>query len=109
MEVSLARAQEFLDKVREAYSNAADNPGDSHPFPIGFDFALSVGYPEDLLRSLAESSVQRFTGVSNVSVFAEITAGSTILDFGCGSGTDSLIPAAKTGSEGRVHGVDFSP
>ena len=109
MAVSLAQVQELLDKVREAYSNAAANPGDSHPFPNGFDFALSVGYPEDLLRSLAESAVQRFTGVSNVSVFPEITAGSTILDFDCGSGTDSLIAAAKTGSEGKVHRVDFSP
>lgn len=109
MQVDLAQAHELRDKVREAYSNAADSPGDSHPFPIGYAFALSVGYPEDLLQSLPQSSIERFTGVSNVSVFADITAGSTILDFGCGSGTDSLIAAAKTGPGGRVYGVDFSP
>lgn len=108
MQVNLTQAQELLDKVREAYSKAADSPEDSHPFPIGYDFALSVGYPEALLQSLPQSSVQRFTGVSNVSVFAEIPAGSCVLDFGCGSGTDSLIAAAKTGSEGQVCGVDFS-
>ena len=109
MQVRLAQARELLDKVREAYSNAADSPGESHPFPIGYDFALSVGYPEDLLQSLPQNSVERFTGVSNVPVFAEIPAGSTILDLGCGSGTDSLIAAAKTGPGGRVYGVDFSP
>ncbi len=99
---------ELLSKVREAYSNASDNPGGSHPFPLGFDFAVSLGYPEELLQGLPQSSVERFTGVSNVSVFAEIPAGSTVLDLGCGGGTDSLIAAGKTGSTGRVFGVDFS-
>ena len=108
MQVDFAQTQELLDKVREAYSNAADSPGDAHPFPMGYDFALSLGYPEDLLKRLPESSIRRFTGVSNVSIFAEIPAGSTILDLGCGSGTDSLIAGEKTGSEGRVYGVDFS-
>ena len=109
MQIDSTLADELLDKVREAYSKAADSPLDSHPFPIGYDFALSLGYPEDLLQSLPESSVERFTGVSNVSVFAEIPAGSTVLDLGCGGGTDSLIAAAKTGPDGRVYGVDFSP
>lgn len=108
MQIDSPQAQELLEKVREAYSNAAESPGDSHPFPLGYDFALSLGYPEDVLQSLPESSVRRFTGVSNVSIFAKIPAGSTVLDFGCGSGTDSLIAATKTGPTGRVYGVDFS-
>ncbi len=99
----------LLGKVREAYSEASDDPGGSHPFPLGIDFALSLGYPEELLRGLPQSSVDRFTGVSNVSVVAEIPAGSMVLDFGCGGGTDSLIAVGKTGPDGRVHGVDFSP
>lgn len=109
MQVDLAQAHKLLDKVREAYSNAADSPGDCHPFPIGYDYALSVGYSEELLQGLPGSSVERFTGVSNVPVFAEIPAGSTVLDLGCGAGADSLIAAAKTGPEGLVYGVDFSP
>ena len=56
---------ELLVKVREAYSSASDNSSDSHPFPMGFDFALSLGYPVELLRSLPQSSVARFTGLSN--------------------------------------------
>ena len=94
---------ELLVKVLEAYSSASDNPSDSHPFPPGFDFALSLGYPVELLRSLPQSSVARFTGVSNVSVFAEIPAGSIVLDLGCGGGTDSLIAAAKAGPGGRLY------
>lgn len=98
----------LLGKVRDAYSQASDNPNGSHPFPIGYDFALSLGYPEELLESLPRTSVESFTGVSNVSVFAEIPAGSTVLDLGCGGGTDSLVAAGKTGPDGRVYGVDFS-
>jgi|TARA_B100000809_G_scaffold206362_1_gene208426 SAM-dependent methyltransferase len=99
----------LLGKVREAYSEASDDPGGSHPFPLWLDFALSLGYPEELLRGLPQSSVDRFTGVSNVSVFAKIPDGSLVLDLGCGGGTDSLIAAGKTGPAGRVYGVDFSP
>ena len=108
MPVDSTASDDLLVKVREAYSKAADNPQDSHPFPLGFDFALSLGYPEELLRSLPKSSVERFTGVSNVSVFAEIPAGAIVLDLGCGGGADSLIAASKTGPTGRVYGVDFS-
>ena len=98
----------LLNKVRDAYSQASDNPDGSHPFPIGYDFALSIGYPEELLESLPRTSVDGFTGVSNVSVFAEILAGSTVLDLGCGGGTDSLVAAKKAGPAGKVYGVDFS-
>ena len=107
-ESSSSPGDELLEKVREAYSSAADNVAESHPFPLGFDFAQSLGYPDDLLHSLPQSSVARFTGVSNVSIFADIPAGSTVLDLGCGGGTDSLIAAGKTGPDGRVYGVDFS-
>ena len=109
MQIDQAQSHDLLGRVRDAYSDAATNPQGGHPFPMGYDFAVSVGYPEDLLDGLPESSVDRFTGVSNVSVFAEIPAKSTVLDFGCGSGTDSLIAAVKTGPDGRVYGVDFSP
>ena len=97
---------ELLVKVLEAYSSASDNPSDSHPFPPGFDFALCLGYPVELLRSLPQSSVARFAVVANVSVFAEIPAGSIVLDLGCGGGTDSLIAAAKAGPGGRLYLVD---
>jgi len=112
MQLDSALADELLEKVREAYSKAADHPLDSHPFPMGRDFALSLGYPEDLLEGLPESAVARFTGVSNVSVFAEIPPGSTVLDLGCGAGMDSMIAAAKTGprsgaAEAGAANVDF--
>lgn len=96
------------DKVRQAYSAAAHRPLDSHPFPVGRDFAESLGYPKVLLESLPRTCIEAFSGVSNVSVFAEIPQGATVLDLGCGAGLDALVAAQRTGPLGKVIGVDFS-
>ncbi len=53
-------------------------------------------------------SVDAFVGVSNVSLFADIPPGATVLDLGCGAGLDSLIAARRVGPNGKVIGVDFS-
>lgn len=99
---------QLLDAVRQSYSRAADDPAGKHPFPVGRNFSLSVGYPAHILDTLPAATVNSFAGVSNVSIFAEIPQGSTVLDIGCGSGLDSLIAAGKSGFAGRVIGVDFS-
>src|SRR3990170_4272705 len=94
--------------VRRAYSAAAERPHDKHPFPVGYSFAESLGYPDKLLANLPRVSVDAFSGVSSVSVFAEISVGATVLDLGCGAGLDSLIAARKVGPQGRVISIDFS-
>ena len=94
--------------VRDAYSAAADRPSDAHPFPVGRRFAESVGYSAEWLRTLPGDSVDRFAGVSNVSLFAGMPLGATVLDLGCGAGLDSLIASRRIGPAGRVAAVDFS-
>lgn len=101
-------SEELRDRVRGAYSAAAENPRAAHAFPIGRAFADGLGYPRDLLAALPAVSVEAFAGVSNVSVFADIPAGTTVLDLGCGAGLDSLVAARRVGSSGRVLGIDFS-
>lgn len=102
-------ADRLYQGVRKAYSAAAENPSNQHPFPVGRAFAESIGYPRELLDSLPTSASDAFAGVSNVSLFADIPEGSAVLDVGCGAGLDSLIAARKTGAKGRVIGIDFSP
>jgi SAM-dependent methyltransferase len=100
--------QQLRDKVREAYSSAAERPEEKHPFPVGRAFAESIGYPAEVLDILPAVSVASFTGVSNVSIFADIPRGSAVLDLGCGAGLDTFVAAERTGPEGRVIAVDFS-
>ncbi len=103
-----ATHNDLRKKVNDAYSAAAADPRDRHPFPVGRQFAESIGYPADLLDELPQVASDTFTGVSNVSVFAEIETGATVLDVGCGAGLDCLLAARKTGPSGKVIGIDFS-
>jgi arsenite methyltransferase len=102
------RAAQLRNSVREAYSKAATEPEGDHPFPVGREFAFSIGYPRELLEAIPEASVESFAGVSNVSVFATLPAGCTVVDLGCGSGLDSFVAARRVGPHGRVVGIDFS-
>ncbi len=101
-------AHDIRDKVREAYSAAANSPAHKHPFPVGRAFAESIGYPATLIDTLPSTCVEAFAGVSNVSLFADVPEGATVLDLGCGAGLDSLIAARRAGPSGKVVAVDFS-
>jgi arsenite methyltransferase len=104
----ISQSAHLRDGVRQAYSAAADDPQADHPFPVGREFAESLGYTPELLTSVPARAVEAFSGVSNVAVFADIPVGATVLDLGCGAGLDSLIAATRVGPGGRVIGVDFS-
>ena len=95
-------------KVNGAYSAVATRPEQKHPFPIGRELAENLQYPSEVLDDLPQSSVEAFAGVSNVSLFADLPAGATVLDLGCGAGMDSIIAARRVGPTGRVIGIDFS-
>jgi len=96
------------DGVKQAYTAIAEHPYNEPPFPTGRGLAENLGYPPDLLDTLPDVSVEAFCGVSNVSVFAEIPEGSTVLDLGAGAGLDTLIAAKRTGKSGKVIAIDFS-
>ena len=104
----LATADLLKDKVNEAYSGVAAHPEQKHPFPIGRELAENLEYPSEVLDNVPKPSVEAFAGVSNVSLFAELPAGVTVLDLGCGAGMDSIIAARRVGPAGRVIGIDFS-
>ena len=102
------RTDQLREGVRRAYSAAAENPHDEHPFPVGERFGENLGYPREFLARLSPTSAAAFSGVSNVAIFADIPVGSLVLDLGCGSGLDSLIAAQRVGPNGKVIGIDFS-
>ena len=105
---NMDNTQHLRTSVQRAYTEAARRPQDEHPFPVGRSFAESIGYPHNLLESLPSVSVDAFSGVSNVAIFADIPEGVTVLDLGCGSALDTLIAARRTGPKGKVISIDFS-
>lgn len=102
------KADLLRSKVSEAYSAAAEHPEQKHPFPVGRQLAEDLGYPAEVLDNVPQTSVEAFAGVSNVSLFADLPEGATVLDLGCGAGMDSIIAARRVGPTGRVIGIDFS-
>lgn len=99
---------QLREKVRAAYSSAAEEPEARHPFPVGRAFAESLGYPPDWLNRIPLVSVEAFAGVSNVPCFAELPERGNVLDLGCGAGLDSLVLARRMSPNGHVIGIDFS-
>src|SRR5262245_6999368 len=96
------KAARLREGVHHAYSAAAENPQAGHPFPVGREFAESVGYPAEVLADIPGAAVEAFAGVSNVAIFAEIPQDVTVLDLGCGAGLDTLLAARRVGPAGRM-------
>lgn len=107
LECLMDEEQEIREVFREAVSAASLHPGHEHAFPVGREFAESLGYPWSVLDDLPEVAVEAFAGVSNVSVLASFMEGATVLDLGCGAGLDSFVAARRVGPLGRVVGSDF--
>jgi SAM-dependent methyltransferase len=98
---------DLKEAVREVYSRVAREPAQKFSFPVGRAFAEEAGYPAGLLDSLPEQAVASFAGIYPLSVRAQLAAGQSVLDVGCGAGLDALIAAGRV-APGRVVGVDFS-
>ena len=99
---------EIEDAVKKKYSEVASNPCDSFNFPVGKEFALSVGYPQKVLDTLPDSLVESFTGANNPQPFIDLQKKEVVLDLGCGAGLDMYFYAKAVGSKGKVIGVDIS-
>jgi arsenite methyltransferase len=97
------------DEIRKTYTDVSAQPEQDFIFPTGRAWAENLGYPQPELANVPEASVQSFAGVANPHVLGRIDEGSTVLDLGCGAGTDLLIAAQMVGPEGHVIGVDMTP
>ena len=49
-----------------------------------------------------------FAGIANPHAIAPISPLETVLDIGCGAGTDLLLAARKVGPQGRAIGIDLT-
>ncbi len=101
-----------LDELRQAiskeYEAVAKNPEQGFHFHTGRRLTRILGYAEEWLEGIPESSIESFAGTGNPFSIGEISLGERVVDIGCGAGIDSLVAAKKVGSEGRVIGVDMT-
>lgn len=99
---------EIKAAVAERYGRVAISPAERFNFPVGRQFAESVGYGSQVLDQLPASMWESFTGAGNPQTFVDIKAGETLLDLGCGAGLDLYLYAQQAGPDGRLFGLDLA-
>jgi SAM-dependent methyltransferase len=97
------------DEIQKTYTEVSTDQEAEFIFPTGRVWAQDLGYPEPELSRVPDGSVESFAGVANPFALGRIEPGSTVLDLGCGAGTDLLVAAQMVGPDGRVIGVDMTP
>jgi ubiquinone/menaquinone biosynthesis C-methylase UbiE len=99
---------ELEERVKRMYEEVALDPGHEFHFETGHPLAERLGYPAEDLDRIPSAAIESFAGVGYFLDLAVISPGEAVLDLGSGSGTDSFAAALRTGSEGRVVGVDMT-
>jgi SAM-dependent methyltransferase len=95
--------------IREEYEIVALDPGRGFHFHTGRRLAAIVGYEDEWLEGIPETSIESFAGTGNPFSLGELRPGERVVDVGSGGGIDSLIAVRKVGPEGRVIGIDMTP
>jgi arsenite methyltransferase len=103
VDVDVLRAE-----IAKTYTDVSAQQDAEFIFPTGRAWAQDLGYPEPELSRVPDASVASFAGVANPFALGRPQAGETVLDLGCGAGTDLLIGAHMIGPAGRAIGVDMT-
>jgi len=96
-------------EIEKTYTEVSTEPAKDFIFPTGRAWAIDLGYPEPELSRVPEATAESFAGVANPHTLGRIEEGATLLDLGCGAGTDLLIAAQMVGPSGKAIGVDMTP
>jgi arsenite methyltransferase len=101
--------QAVREEVSKVYSRVASDPDGDFHFHCGPAYAAEfLGYDPAELAALPSECVASFAGIANPHAIAPILSGETVLDIGCGAGTDLLLAARKVGPKGRAIGIDMT-
>jgi len=96
-------------EVQTMYSRVATSPDGEFHFHRGPHFAATVlGYDAAELAALPTEVTASFAGIGNPHAIGPIPAGATVIDIGCGAGTDLLLAARRLGATGLAIGVDMT-
>ena len=95
------------EEIEKTYTDVSTKPEQKFIFPTGRSWAEELGYPAEL-ANVPEASVESFAGVANHFALGRIERAATVLDLGCGAGTDLLIAAQMVGPQGTAIGIDMT-
>lgn len=95
--------------IQEEYELVALHPERGFHFFTGHQQARIVGYPDEWLVGIPESTIESFAGTGNPFGLGTLSPGENVVDIGCGSGMDSFIAARMVAPSGQVIGIDMTP
>ena len=95
VDVDLLRSE-----IEKTYTEVSTDRDKDFIFPTGRQWAEDLDYPQPELARVPDATVDSFAGVANHFALGRIERGATVLDLGCGAGTDLLIAAQMTGPDG---------
>ena len=95
-------------EIKKTYTEVSTDQERDFIFPTGRAWAQELGYPEPELSRVPDGTVESFAGVANHFDLGDLEEGMTVVDLGCGAGTDLLIAAQMVGPRGRAVGVDMT-
>lgn len=95
-------------EIKKEYAEVAAHPDRGFHFHTGRPLARILGYSDQWLDGVPESSIASFAGTGNPFSLGVLDPGARVVDVGCGAGIDSLIAAHMVGMDGRVIGVDMT-
>jgi arsenite methyltransferase len=96
-------------EITKTYTAVSTDQQMDFMFPTGRGWAEELDYPQPELSRVPDAAVESFAGVANPFSLGRVEEGLTVLDLGCGAGTDLLIAAQMVGTEGKVIGIDMTP
>ena len=95
-------------EIQQTYTAVSTEQEREFVFPTGRAWAEELDYPQPELTRVPDATVESFAGVANPFSLGRIEADATVLDLGCGAGTDLLIAAQMVGPGGKAVGVDMT-
>jgi arsenite methyltransferase len=96
-------------EVSRVYSRVVADPDADFHFHRGPAYAAEfLGYDPAELAALPAGCTASFAGIANPHAIAPLAVGETVLDIGCGAGTDLLLAARRIGPTGRAIGIDMT-
>jgi SAM-dependent methyltransferase len=96
-------------EIQSIYARVAADPSGAFHFHRGPEYAVKrLNYDAGDLSRLPRTVTESFAGIGNPHAIGPIAAGATVVDIGCGAGTDLLLAALQAGAQGHAIGVDMT-